>query len=129
MTKIQSIKRERELHNAALEQLARNINPKSTLSGLELWRKLHRVEVTARRAAEQYCNGDIDMNQWESISAIASSQVEKIFGMLPTGFFVNGDPRGYALKLASNDNGTEAATPFALHQDWGRNQILAPTID
>ncbi len=129
MTKIQSIKREREQHHKALEQLARSINPKSHIRGLDLWRKLHRVETTARYAATAYCNGSIDIAQWESISAIASSQVEKIFGMLPTGFFVNGDPRGYALKLASNDATGDFATPFALHRDWGNNQILAPTID
>lgn len=128
MTKTESIKREREQHHSALESLARNINPKSATSGLALWRKLHRIETTTRRAAEQYCNGEIDLDQWQSVSAIATSQVEKIFGMLPTGFFVNGDPRGYALKLASTDDG-EMATPFQLHRDWGNNQILAPTID
>lgn len=129
MNKTESIKLERARHHNALEALARNINPKSTQSGLAIYRKLHRIETVARRSAEQYCNGEIDLEQWQSVVAIATNQVESVFGMLPTGFFVNGDPRGYALKLESDDDTGKTATPFELYQDWGRNQILAPTID
>ena len=46
-----------------------------------------------------------------------------VLGGLPPGFFVNGDPRGYALKLEPG------SVPFPLHEDWGRYQILAPVID
>jgi len=49
--------------------------------------------------------------------------LEMVLGGLPPGFFVNGDPRGYALKLEPG------SVPFPLHEDWGRYQILAPVID
>lgn len=56
-------------------------------------------------------------------SAQIRDKVEKVFGYLPEGFFVNGDPRGYALKLETG------SVPYRLHEDWGRYQILAPEIN
>lgn len=129
MTKTQSVIAERARHHAALEQLARSINPQNTATGLQIWRKLNRLEQQASAATTAYCNGTITDHQLETTCAYVEKAVVKIFGGLPPSFHINLDPRGYALKLASNDNGTVAATPFALHQDWGRNQILAPTIE
>jgi len=124
-----TVRDQRLRHHAALEALAKSIDPRSTQDGLTIWRRLRRVEAKARKAAEDYCNGTITMEQMNRIAGLAQTEVSKIFGGLPPGFHINRDPRGYALKLASNDNGTEAATPFALEQDWGRNQILAPEIN
>lgn len=129
MTTTSEVIRARERHHKALEALAKSIDPKSTADGLNLWRRLNRVERMARKASEDYCNGVIGIADMDYKAALAEAQVINIFGGLPKGFHVNRDPRGYALKLSSNDNGTEAATPFALEQDWGRNQILAPTIE
>lgn len=120
---------ERKRHHAALEQLARSLGV-TDKTGLQLWRKLRPIEYQTRRAAEQYCNGEIDADEMDKASDIATMGVSRVFGnKTPPRFHVNRDPRGYALKLLSNDSGTETATPFALHTDWGRNQILAPDID
>lgn len=123
-----TIERERKAHHLALEQLARYLNPANTKSGLQLWRALRRIETQARAAANQYCD-DGDLAAFEKVEAIATVAVQKLFGKLPPRFFVNSDARGHVLKLASNDDGSQTATPFDLAQDWGRNQILAPEIN
>ena len=51
------------------------------------------------------------------------TKIEPLGGKLPKGFFVNLDPRGYALKLEPG------SVPYPLHEDWGRYQILAPEIN
>ena len=132
---LERITNERNRHNAALLALANELNPGNKLSGLQIWRKLRRLEVMASNAATAQCNGQAyggqpyrNEDQWKQFKAAVSAKVSAIFGgKLPPAFFVNGDPRGYALKLDSGD-GQNAATAFELHQDWGRNQILAPDI-
>jgi hypothetical protein len=135
----------RSKHHRALEQLAQSLNPEFSGNGLNLWRKLNRIEREAHAGATAYCNGEKftvhhrtasktydfghEENAWEFFANFITSQVVKVFGGLPPSFTVNGDARGYALKLASNDSGTRHATPFDLHTDWGSNQILAPTIE
>ena len=86
----------RENHHKALESLRA---PGVTTNGLNLWRKLRHVENAASIVATNYCNGVVDGDHWEMIKEDTRSKVTRIFGKLPEGFFVNGDPRGYALKL------------------------------
>lgn len=129
MKATQSVINARKRHHEALEQLARSLAPGKWYSGLSLWRKLNRIEQRARRAAEDYCNGTIGEAGMDKMTEECTDAVKRVFGTLPPHFHINRDPRGYALKLLSNDNGTETATPFALETDWGRNQILAPTIE
>ena len=135
MNKTEQIKEQRNRHNAALLALANSINPGNKLSGLQLWRKLHRLEVQARNGATAQCNGESyfgqpfrEQNEWETFKDGIREQVAEIFGgKLPPALYFNGDPRGHALKLSSG-NGSEVPTQFDLHQDLGRNQILAPDI-
>lgn len=140
------IQRDREAHHAALLALANSLSP-TNQTGLAIWRKLKRIEDVAHAGATAYCNGEVyfdhqdevlsmarydfsrDQNAWETFSAKIESRVAKVLGGTPPCFHVNADARGYALKLASNDGGDTVATPFALHRDWGDNQILAPMID
>lgn len=124
------IRIERQRHHAELAKLATSVNPKNTQSGLQLWRTLRRIECRARTMATEYCNGTISPELWEQEKKCATAGVRKVFGgKLPPSFGVNGDPRGYALKLFASDDGSQPATAFALHEDWGRNQILAPEIN
>lgn len=96
----------------------------STMSGVECWRKLRKLESRAAKLALQMCNGpEVDEDEKERIDAAVTAGVEKIFGRPLPGFFINHDPRGYALKLEAG------SVPFKLHQDWGGYQILAPLID
>ena len=135
----------RQDHHDALEKLALIINPLHPITGndthestkktgLQLWRQLKRIENKAHKAATDYCNGKITCDQMEVAEAHAAQAVEKVFGKLPHGFFVNSDPRGYALKLEpfQHEDGkgkTRLAFPdLRLDSDWGSNQILAPEV-
>ncbi|MAK37183.1 MAG: hypothetical protein CMC15_13605 [Flavobacteriaceae bacterium] len=140
------IAKARQVHHDALEKLALIINPLHPITGkdrhestqktgLQLWRQLKRIENKAHKAATDYCNGKISCDQMQIAENHATQAVEKVFGRLPQGFFVNYDPRGYALKLEpfqhENLKGkTLLAYPnLRLEKDWGNNQILAPEVD
>ncbi len=129
--KMEVLQRRRAAHHVALETLAKLINPAAKASGLELWRKLNRLGREAHAGATAYCNGETingykfgqDENAWENFSAMITAKVSKILGGIPAGFFVNGDARGYALKIHPPIEGVN------LEKDWGGNQLLAPVID
>lgn len=113
--------RARAEHHAALKAM---MPADSTLSGLVVWRKLRRLEGKAAALALQMCNGpEVSEETKERIDAQVAAGVEKLFGRPLPGFFINHDPRGYALKLEPG------SVPYKLHQDWGGYQILAPLID
>ena len=120
------IDRARLAHHKALESLCTNGTP-----GLTLWRKLRRLEVEANAAATAQCNGEAYGGQpyrneygWQIFTAEITDQVAKTLGKLPEGFFINGDPRGYTLKIDS-----ELANTEGLQKDWGGYGILAPEIN
>jgi hypothetical protein len=130
----------RAQHHAALETLRA---PGCTATGLQLWRKCRQLEAVAHAGATALCNGEtfaildnsktgaIEFNfcadeiAWNEFCELVASRAEKIFGRLPAGFFVNGDARGYALKLDPE----KTTIPAGMHQDWGRNGILAAEIN
>lgn len=93
--------------------------------------QLKQAEKTAGNNALLYCNGNITEEQYERRRNLTLAYVKSLFGgTLPKGFFINGDPRGYALKINS---GNEAGMvhhpeyiPQGLHTDWGGYGILAP---
>lgn len=129
------VTRARATHHEALERI---FNAHRLKSGLQIWRALRKIECDASRGAVAYCNGDhtrvaglnLDFRAdgseaWEQLRAQITSRVEKCLGVLPAGFFVNGDPRGYALKI-DPDKGT---VPPGMHKDWGGYGILAPEIN
>lgn len=124
-TNKETVEKWRKAHHAALEQLANNKTP-----GLTLWRKLRRIENQAHNAATAQCNGEAfngepfrDEDEWERFKAGITHSVELVMGWVPAGFFINGDPRGYALKIES------AEMPAGMHKDWGGYGILAPVIE
>ncbi len=112
----------RENHHKALETLRA---PECKLTGLQLWRKLVKIEREAHKAATDYCNGDIEQEDFDVEKEKATVAVRNAFGHYLPGFFVNGDPRGYALKL-DNDKTT---IPEGMHKDWGGYGILAAVIE
>lgn len=133
------IERDRIAHHRALETLRARECAKS---GIQLWRKLCELERLAHAGATAYCNGErirlswplfgvreydfhADENAWESLCSVATDCIRNVFGHVPAGFFVNGDARGYALKLDPD----EVTIPTGMHTDWGRNGILAARID
>lgn len=114
------VKRWRENHHKALEALR---GPDCHLSGIQLWRKLRRMENVAHTAATKYCNGEIDDYTFEQVKDRTVEQINIMFGRIVVGLFVNGDPRGYALKLEPSSK------PTGMHRDWGDYGILAAEIN
>ena len=90
--------------------------------------QLLQIENICHRSAIDYCNGIIDMNQFDRICEIQEAKVNKIFCGKLEGFFINGDPRGYSLKIKDNVM-REKYNETGLHKDWGGYGILAPEIN
>jgi hypothetical protein len=109
LTDDQRRERDTARHLAELREIGYTADDLDPLRGWERF---------AHGAAEDYCNvPDFD---WDAATERVEQHVAELFGgELPDGFFVNGDPRGYALKLRS---GTGSLT----YRDWGDFEILAP---
>ena len=91
---------------------------------IKLCKKLRRLETVTHRTSTDYCNGAIDWERWEEIGL---DTVSKLIALLnpkdPNEFHVNGDPRGYALKIESE---TVKNRELEIERDWGGYGILAP---
>ena len=99
---------------------------------VKLCKRLHRLEVKAHRLSTDYCNGDIEMDGWESATAKIIKSLYKILGMekcIETGVFVNGDARGYALKLSDDWVTGYRNKGGDIYRDWGGYGILAPDFN
>lgn len=116
---------QKERQIKALENLARHLGQEK--DGDKIYRALRRLEVGLHRSATNACNGDLPMYMWSQKERYAKKRVKEIFGAEVPGFFVNGDPRGYALKI---DDKIERTVLYPagiyLHRDWGGYAILAP---
>lgn len=86
---------------------------------LTLCRKLRRIEARAHRAAEAACNHQAGADAWPRERARAREAANALLGTYRV--WVNGDPRGYALKVDLRDG-------EHLHRDWGGNGIVAPCL-
>lgn len=107
-------------HCKALQELAGIPVAVVPVDGIAIYTKLRRLELKAHRLTTLACNEpDIDTDT----SKIEKS-VLKLFPNGLKGFFVNGDPRGYALKLKNRDE--QNKLPEGLSQDWGSYGLLAP---
>lgn len=99
-----------------------------------LCKKLRRIETRASRAAEAYCNGEISSNGWTVAEEKALDELIRLFvpqsSELLKAFYINSDPRGYALKM--DDKWTRqfnrTTTGDRLHSDMGGYGILAPDL-
>lgn len=108
-------KRWKENHLKALEVLGFKASQ---------FNRLRFLENRANHWAVKYANGDIDGNDFEAVRFDVEQAIKKLHdGTLPKGFFVNSDPRGYALKI---DN-EKTEIPQGLYTDWGGYGILAPS--
>jgi hypothetical protein len=95
---------------------------------LDLCRKLRRLETRARRSSIDYCNGVLSVEQWETATDQILTLVKKVVGETTVPIFVNGDARGYALKIEDVWM-LENACNTPLYSDWGGYGIIAPEID
>jgi hypothetical protein len=92
---------------------------------------LRAIENEANHNAVSYCNGWINGEEYEIRKQVTISRVADLQrGKLPAGFFVNSDPRGYALKINAGTDAGETPhpeyIPAGMHKDWGGYGILAP---
>jgi|TARA_R100001443_G_scaffold27524_2_gene40717 hypothetical protein len=97
---------------------------------VKLCKRLLRLETKAHKLAVDFCNGVIDQLEWDKKADQILTKVETILNS-PTGrgvinkkvLFLNGDARGYALKI---DDEYIKNNNFNIHRDWGGYGIIAP---
>ena len=97
-----------------------------------LCKKLRRLEVKGHWLAEKYCNGEIVMDAWDTETEKIINKIYKILGKekcIETGLFVNGDARGYALKLREEWTSAYRNNGGSFYTDWGGYGILAPEFN
>lgn len=143
LTKKERRKMDLDRHYAALVRLAEACGVKKA-DGKKLSVALLKIEREAHQAATAYCNGETyrefnfnaDENAWDNFTEGIEKRVQALFsGKLPY-FFVNGDARGYALKLdneqqagiKSDGKAQEFIRTIGLQTDWGGYGLLAPEI-
>ena len=88
--------------------------------GVKIYEKLNRLERKANRIATDECNGDLSTDEANDKHEKIEKTVKKLLPNVET-FFINGDPRGYSLKIKE-----EEAKKLQIHSDWGGYGILAP---
>jgi hypothetical protein len=118
MTKQERMKERIVQHGLLLQRYYGN----STQGPVSLCKALRRIETRIGRLCESLCN-DADFDQ-TILDRAEKSATKKVKELLPNldmkHFFINQDPRGYALKIKSEHR------PDDLHSDWGGYGILAP---
>ena len=125
-----------ERHLKALASL----HPDPAADGRAILRRLRRIERIAHDATTAQCNGEAyngqpfrpywdaegnetDGTPWHLFETEIAAKVAAVFdGKLPAGFFLNGDPRGCALKIEQEH------VPAGLETDWGGDGELAPDV-
>ena len=94
---------------------------------MALCKKLRRLEYSATRNSEQFCNGERGEVKYNRVLEELLDKLDKALGFrkkkIPV--FINSDPRGYALKIKSEWFGTQ---DIDLDRDWGGYGLLAPDL-
>jgi hypothetical protein len=113
-------------HYAFLERLSEFLGNKQ--DGKKLSLKLLKLEREAHKAATDYCNGDNGMtiDKWKTVSDQIRFEVEKLFEVAVPGLMINGDARGYAIKIDDEKVRNFYPSEIGFHRDWGGYGILAP---
>ena len=89
---------------------------------VKLCKRLFRLENKAHKLALDFCNGKIDQLEWDQKADKILTKVEAILKNKKV-LFLNGDARGYALKI---DDGYIRNNNLNIHRDWGGYGIVAP---
>ena len=85
-----------------------------------IYETLVNLERQAHAIQTRSCNGDERPNDEKTEERILN-KVRAMFPALAPDIFINGDPRGYALKIRENK-----AQEIGIYQDFGGYGILAP---
>jgi hypothetical protein len=112
-------------------QFVKHLQTLSTLAGLDypypfdLYSELVKLERRANRICTLDCNGEIDSEKAATQLIKIKDKVLKLLPLLSElDLFVNGDPRGYSLKIRE-----EKAKELNIYTDWGSYGILAPEFN
>lgn len=95
------------------------------LDPVTLCKRLRSIDLNAHRAAEDYCNGLTLTDDWTLKIISVSNKVDKLLRFRDKGIpiFINGDPRGYTLKI---DDEYVREHNLDIYRDMGGYGILAP---
>lgn len=98
--------------------------PEGTMP-VALCKRVHRLEAEAHRLAEQQCSVELPEGYEEKKEASILRRLDAILNFKAQGIpvFLNGDPRGYALKI---EDAYVREHNLDIHRDWGGYGILAP---
>jgi hypothetical protein len=93
--------------------------------------KLYKLEREAHKAATDYCNGEngMDIEKWEVFKEQMQEKVRLAFGLKVPGLIINGDARGYALKIDDEKVRDFYPASIGCCRDWGGYGILSPDIE
>jgi len=111
---------------AEIKKHGENINTifNTGIDPILLCKRLRRYEHIGTQANTDYCNGIIDISEWEKRIEKLVLQVNKILKntkKIPV--IINGDPRGYCLKI---DDKYIREKKIKIYTDMGGYGILAP---
>ena len=92
---------------------------------VKLSKQIFKIETKAHRLTTDYCNGVYSCAEFEEASGAILGRLDKVLNFKAQGIpvFLNGDARGYALKIRDSyvkENNLE------IYRDWGGYGILAP---
>ena len=104
-----------------------NIIFSTGIEPIKLCKKLFRIENIMNLRATEYCNGEIDCEQWESLCRLQDRNLDKVLNHIEQRIPVifDSDARGYTLKIDDQWMRTNKVT---LYQDWGSYGIIAPNF-
>ena len=102
----------------------------SAIDGKKISVALWKAEQLGQKHGERVCNdAHYLIVEQNAVVERIRTVVKTALGTLPPGFFVNSDPRGYALKIDNeNREGQALIEACRLHTDMGGYGILSPLI-
>jgi hypothetical protein len=107
----------------------RRIFPDASIKGpVSLYARLHQLEAEAQRLAELECNEPLPEGYAEKKEASIKRRLGRVLGVTDVPVFLNGDPRGYALKIDDVWMREHRDLAEGLATDWGGYGILAPDV-
>lgn len=113
-------KRQSEEKRAHGESLKKFFRLKAGVNAFTLVMMLQSIERRAHKVAERYCNGEMKEESRDRSDERCLEQL-RVIGLDTSKVFINGDPRGYALKIRE-----EFSKDFDGVKDWGGYGIIAP---
>lgn len=110
------------------EKLKQFFNLDPSVDPMKLCKALRRLEVRCHRITTDACNGVIEPYDAEQEESVILDKVDKLVNFRAKNIkvFVNGDPRGYALKIGLEHE--EQIRKVNLSRDWGGYGLIAPEL-